>query len=205
MKNHLPECPCTMCKILNGEAFGKNAINYKHGKTHNNKCIDCGTHISFSSKRCRPCGQKHRYEDVEKLITYCVDCGKKIDNYSKRCQVCYWKNLLPTLISGQNNHNWIKDRSLIAYSAEFNYELKESIRKRDNYTCQNPECNMTEEEHKEIFGQALHVHHIDYNKKNCKEENLLTLCLRCNVRANYKRSYWQRYYELKISKMEVTL
>jgi hypothetical protein len=178
-------------------------MNYKHGKTHNNKCLDCGKHISFSSIRCYSCGQKYRHKDDKKIINNCVDCGKKIDNYSKRCQQCYWKNLLPKLMSGKNNYQWIEDRNLIDYPLEFTNELKDSIRVRDNYECQN--CNMTEEEHIIVYGQVLHVHHIDYDKMNCNKENLITTCLSCNIRANYNKDYWQRYYGLKIMKKEVNL
>jgi hypothetical protein len=57
---------------------------------------------------------------------------------------------------------------------------------------------MTEEEHLTVIGRTLEVHHIDYNKKNCKEENLITLCKWCNLRANYNRNYWKTYYQNKL-------
>ncbi len=82
----------------------------------------------------------------------------------------------------------------------FNEKLKEYIRKRDNYTCQN--CNMTEEEHLIVFGSVLHVHHIDYNKMNCRESNLISTCKSCNTRANHNKSYWLAFYK---SKMEAIL
>jgi hypothetical protein len=68
------------------------------------------------------------------------------------------------------------------YPLEFNKQLKESIRKRDNYTCQK--CGK----------KGIHVHHIDYNKQNCKEDNLITLCMKCNVKANWNVDYWYAYY-----------
>lgn len=34
---------------------GKNTPNWKGGKSHNNKCLDCQTKISFISTRCRKC------------------------------------------------------------------------------------------------------------------------------------------------------
>ena len=169
-------------------------MNYKHGKTHNNKCIDCGKHISFISKRCKSCGQKHRHKDDIVIINHCMYCGKLIDNYSKACQECYWINILSAKWSGSNNPNWIKNRELLIYPLEFNDVLKESIRKRDGYICQNPECNMTEEEHILTWDTELNVHHIDYNKKNCNEDNLITLCKQCNIRANYNRTYWRELY-----------
>ena len=41
------------------------------------------------------------------------------------------------------------------------------------------------------------VHHIDYNKQNCKENNLITLCLQCNNRVNSNRNYWKEYFQNK--------
>ena len=36
------------------------------------------------------------------------------------------------------------------------------------------------------------VHHIDYDKKNCVSNNLITLCIPCHMKTNYNRSYWQQ-------------
>ena len=49
-----------------------------------------------------------------------------------------------------------------------------------------------------VFGQVLHVHHIDYNKQNCNKNNLITVCMSCNTRANYNRPHWQEYYDNKV-------
>jgi len=76
---------------------------------------------------------------------------------------------------------------------------KESIRKRDNYICQN--CSMIEEEHLIVIGTNLHIHHIDYDKENCNENNLITLCNSCNVRANFNRDYWKNIFQNKIAQL----
>jgi 5-methylcytosine-specific restriction endonuclease McrA len=57
---------------------------------------------------------------------------------------------------------------------------------------------MTEEEHLIVVGKALHVHHIDYNKKNCAPWNLVSTCQWCNLRANKNRKYWQDFYAQKL-------
>ena len=49
---------------------------------------------------------------------------------------------------------------------------------------------MIEEEHIVVVGSVLDVHHIDYNKKNNKENNLLTLCRFCHTRTNFNRNTW---------------
>ncbi len=100
------------------------------------------------------------------------------------------------ILTGKNNPNWNDGSSFEYYSSDWTNELKESIRKRDNYECQN--CGMTEEEHLIVWGEVLHVHHIDYNKKNCKSDNLVSVCLSCNIRANSNRNYWKELYQNKI-------
>jgi len=102
------------------------------------------------------------------------------------------------LLKGKNNPNWQNGIGKLPYPFEFNNELKLKIRKRDNYTCQNPNCNITEEEYIIVFGCKLSVHHIDYDKSNCLEDNLITLCNQCNAKANFNREYWQEYYKNKI-------
>jgi transposase-like protein len=82
------------------------------------------------------------------------------------------------------------------YPYEFNNKLKSKIRKRDSYICQN--CSMTEEEHISLYKRKLHIHHIDYDRDNCIDMNLITLCLPCNLKANYERDCWEKYYKNKM-------
>ena len=91
-----------------------------------------------------------------------------------------------------NKISYIHGKGYEPYSIEFSNKLKLEIRKRDNYTCQ--ECGMVEVEHLKIYERVLDIHHIDYNKKNCKKENLLSLCKQCNIRANFNRKYWIKYF-----------
>jgi len=77
------------------------------------------------------------------------------------------------------------------YGDQFTIKLRNYIRKRDNYICQNPECNCTQKEN----GRALDVHHIDYNKENCKEYNLISLCENCHKKTYGNRDYWFAYYK----------
>jgi 5-methylcytosine-specific restriction endonuclease McrA len=95
-------------------------------------------------------------------------------------------------MKGKNNPNWNKGSSFEPYSLEWIGELKKKIRTRDNHICQN--CGMTEEEHIKKYNRVLDVHHIDYNKQNCKEINLITTCSICNIKANSDRNYWFAYY-----------
>lgn len=82
------------------------------------------------------------------------------------------------------------------YPIEWNEKLRNKIRERDNYTCKN--CGMGQEENIVIYGRDLEVHHIDYNKENTNEDNLITLCLHCHRRTNYNRDYWINFFKIKI-------
>jgi len=65
-------------------------------------------------------------------------------------------------------------------------EFKEDIKERDNYKCQNPDCWDK--------NCDLVIHHIDYDKKNCHPDNLITLCRSCNARANADKKFWTKLY-----------
>ena len=39
------------------------------------------------------------------------------------------------------------------------------------------------------------VHHIDYDKNNNQESNLITLCHKCNLKINKNRVYWSNYFQ----------
>ena len=92
---------------------------------------------------------------------------------------------------GENSPNWKGGISFEKYPMEWTILLKESIRKRDHYTCQK--CHTTDNK-----GSAFTVHHIDYNKKNCDPKNLITLCRSCNSKVNANRKYWTEYFNLLI-------
>ena len=89
---------------------------------------------------------------------------------------------------GEKHHNWQGGISKEPYSFSFDKQLKELIRNRDNYKCQL--CGMPEIENI----RKLDIHHIDYDKKNCLPNNLISLCRRCHIKTNFKREYWIEYF-----------
>jgi len=92
---------------------------------------------------------------------------------------------------GELNPAWRGGVTWEEYSREWQGCLKEAIRKRDDYQCQ--ECNLPQTN----FKYNLSVHHIDYNKKNCDPENLIALCHSCHSKTNFKREYWQNRFKIK--------
>lgn len=96
------------------------------------------------------------------------------------------------LHKGNKNGRWIDGRSYQPYTKEFR-PLREQIRKRDNYICQK--CYIKQQFHfinNKL--EKLSIHHIDYNKHNCKENNLITLCRKCNSVVNHNRNKWKNYF-----------
>ncbi len=94
---------------------------------------------------------------------------------------------------GESNPNWKGGVSLEPYGSDFNTALSEKIRSRDNYRCQL--CAVSEIE----CIEKLSIHHIDYNKENNAESNLISLCRSCNAKVNGNRNKWQTLFQVKIA------
>jgi len=97
-------------------------------------------------------------------------------------------------ITGKNHFNWLGGKSFEPYGIEFNEELKEQVRKRDSYRCQ--QCFRHQDELYTKSGKKykLPIHHIDYNKKNNDQKNLLSLCMNCHQHTNFGREDWTNYF-----------
>lgn len=99
-----------------------------------------------------------------------------------------WNKDYGGYMEGENNPNWLGGISFEPYDPEFNDELKEQIRARDDYTCQLCRTHQTH------LKRLLSTHHIDYNKENNDPSNLTSLCNSCNARVNYDRGFWTDYF-----------
>lgn len=100
---------------------------------------------------------------------------------------------------GDKHPLWKGGLSREPYPLGFDNGLKAYIRERDDYTCQV--CSITEVD----YGATLCCHHINYNKKDISEDNLISLCQPCNVKANFDRVYWQEFFKEKIREKTGTL
>lgn len=134
----------------------------------------------FCSKKCYG---KWRTKRAEKA---CKQCGKIYVRQRKSglycSNKCQWDS-----IKGEGHPNWLGGKSFEPYSIDWNETLKKAIRERDSYTCQL--CGRPQDTKKQHA-----VHHIDYNKKNCNPENLITLCCSCHIRTNKNRKEWENYF-----------
>ena len=160
-----------------------------------NLCLDCGKEIYYKAKRCASCwqlGKRNSTWQGGKTINkyYCEDCGKQLKGtYSykhKKCSKCYI-NILKQ--KGNLTPNWQGGKSFEIYPVGWTKTFKEQIRERDNHQCQI--CGKLEIEQQ----RKLDVHHIDYDKDNLNQENLITLCHNCHMKTNGNRNHWKNYFE----------
>jgi hypothetical protein len=105
----------------------------------------------------------------------------------------YHKNL-----GGKNNPAWLGGISKEEYGLTFTERLKSYIRNKYGLRCQ--ECFRHQDElyYKNGKKYKLHVHHIDFNKKNNSEDNLIPLCHACHKQTNFNRQKWINYYKERI-------
>ncbi len=129
-------------------------------------------------------GWKHTEETKRKIIL--GNLGKK---RTKKTRRKISKNLLGK--TGKLARNWQGGLSLEPYPTDWTDTLKESIRERDNYICQ--ECGI----HQDELNYKLHCHHIDYDKNNLDPNNLISLCRNCHCKTNFNREYWTDYFNNK--------
>ena len=88
-------------------------------------------------------------------------------------------------VRGEKNGAWRGGVSKLPYSFGFNENLKEKIKARDGHICQLCDCSNP---------SKLVIHHINYDKLNLDENQLITLCRSCNVKVNTNRDYWTDYF-----------
>lgn len=127
------------------------------------------------------------------------DCGNicyptsrtLLGGLTKSCG-CLWREKM----TGANHYRWRGGYSMKDYGEEWDKNLKERIRNRDNRRCQYPDCEYDDTKN----DRKLHVHHIDGNKKRCEEGNLISLCNshHASVESN-GADRWQDYFSALIA------
>jgi len=152
----------------------------------------CGKQLAkWPSKRgksglCHKCAVSRPFDDIHKQkISNALTGYVKTPTHRARISAAATERFKdPTNVPW-----WEGGKSFEDYSPQFNERLKEQIRKRDSYRCQ--ECFR----HQSELGRRLDVHHINFDKKNCKPENLIALCASCHNQTKYGRADWTEYYQ----------
>lgn len=130
----------------------------------------------------------------KKVVVNCFWCGvsKEVPPYYAKTHQVFcsmecnrkWRSVE---LVGENSSNWKGGTSLLPYPFEFNSNLKERIKNRDKHSCQL--CGRKEK---------LCVHHINYEKEDLFDLNLITLCTGCNGRVNGDRDFWEDYFTFRM-------
>ena len=145
-----------------------------------------GKHMSEESKqkdreahKGKSLSEEHKRKISESLKGNSRSKGKHLKPFTKE-----HKRKIGEAQKGLKHWNWQGGISHEPYSFAFTKELKEAIRQRDNFICV-------------VCGKypAFSVHHIDYDKKNCEPDNLITLCPNCHAKTNFNRKYWINYFK----------
>lgn len=111
---------------------------------------------------------RHLSEETKRRMSI-ARSGEKNPQYGKRGELC---------------PSWKGGISFEDYSLDWVETFKESIRQRDHHICRL--CG----NEWEPGIRAFPVHHIDYIKKHCAPNNLITLCHRCHIKTNSNREHW---------------
>lgn len=181
--------------------------NWKGGKIEK-VCAVCGKQYQvkrvnsssrFCSLQCVGVSQRGKTvnrEPKRETKTCCV-CGSPFSvfrSHAKRMKCCSKScsnEMRSSLMKGDGNPNWSGGLSRLPYPWDFR-ETSKKVIERDGFICQNPECDGADE--------RLTTHHINYDKQDCRQENLICLCSSCNSKANFGRHKWQMFYESLMAK-----
>jgi len=145
---------------------------------HKGKKRDEFTTYSFDGENNPFFGRSHTEESKIKMREWHL--GKTV-SIKSRARMSF-------ALSGSKNPAWRGGISAAPYCPIFyNREFRHLILERDSHECQNPLCWET--------SMRLCLHHINYDKRDCRLHNVILVCNSCNARANHNRKFWQEHYE----------
>ena len=199
MKKYYYFNSCRLCnkKCSRGAELCKNCANREHSlrmtgtnnSNYNNHKLEREKNPSYKYNISKEILEKYYIEqNLSKQqianIIKCNVCAITLRLKWYKIKTKSFRELYKNKRFGEKNKNWKGGKSYEIYALEFNNYLKEKIRIRDNYKCQL--CNKYQIDSR----RKLNIHHIDYNKQNNKENNLISLCDQCHSKTNGKRHYW---------------
>ncbi len=164
-------------KTLKDKYNSKEIIHPLLGKKHTKKTKDKISKTKKTQFKENPEMAK-RLSNAHKGKKLSIETRKKISENNK----------------GRKHWNWLGGISFEPYDENWTKEFRRLIRKRDNQICML--CGI----HREKLKRALHVHHIDYNKKSSIEENCISLCQSCHMKTSFNREIWIKLFQDLLSK-----
>lgn len=156
-----------------------------------------GKPLSEETKRKLSSNTSARRPDVRAKMSIAAKnrpCNRKGEHHSEETKKRL-SEINKGLKTGEKNPYWKGGTSFYPYCWKFNNGLKEKIRERDNRTCQL--CGRTEKENLQLWKEKLCMHHVHYDKPNCKPD-LMSLCKKCSSVVNFNRDYYENLFMQKL-------
>ena len=194
------ECNYCSLKCRGLSQRKENNPSWAGGKTYK-RCEVCGKEFGvygnrrktarFCSMKCRNIAfsgtRNHRFNQREYICGFCGKLfmgrgGLEGDGMNHYCSGLCADSAQSKRMMAEGNTNWRGGIGNSPWSYEFGRKLKKHIKSRDRYSCRY--CGKQ--------NCVLHIHHIDYNKKNNEYNNLISLCENCHGKTGYKRKYWKK-------------
>ena len=158
--------------------------NKKYKKKHKKACKNYyKTHENHTKGKPKSEKQRKKMSKARKL--WYINNPKKAKRKNNKTTLT---NIRRGTHKKERNPNWHNGISKEP-KKKIAIKLKNEIMRRDNYICQF--CF----KHKNELSVQLLVHHIDFNKRNDRRKNLITLCNRCHSKLSYNREIWIRYFQ----------
>ncbi len=180
-----PPKTCEVCGRLFEKRRQESHVTFDGKKACSRKCagvlISHAQRETFPAKTCIACGSTFERRNEEPA-----------GNYHRR-MTCSWE-CFGTAVSMARTAGKGRMRP---YPTAWNKYVKEAIRERDSFACQ--ECGVIETD------RAHHVHHIDFVKSNLEPNNLVTLCPSCHSKTcNHANKVYfiERYQAMMAARFE---
>jgi len=209
---------CAFC----GRVFTVKQSRGGNARFCSHKCYSKSKVVSEKERTCITCGKsfvQKRHEGVglncskecqsnaatKQILRVCLQCGGEFtvnlyqveQGWGQFCtRKCHGKWKSENLV-GFNSPSWQGGLSFEPYCSKFNKGFKRRVREFFGNRC--VKCHITEKEN----GQKLSVHHVNYDKLVCCNDNkplFVALCRRHNTKANKDRASWELYYTKIIDK-----
>ena len=162
------------------------------------KCLHCGKDFKPKSYQTTKYCSRQCFADQkskrQSILRPCCICGvemKVINARNKSHTVCgkiCANKLHSQRMAESGNSNWKGGIGNLPWGYEFTKILKYKIKRRDNFKCRL--CGLKNSELFKGKGYGLIIHHIDYDKQNNKDNNLISLCDVCHGKTGYNRKIW---------------
>lgn len=123
-----------------------------------------------------------------KTVTQCRQCNKQFEYnrgglHTGQDRVFCSRECCHDFQRGKTKGTWEPSVYNDGYPQEWNSKLRDTIRQRDGNQCVL--CLGTDRD------QKLSVHHIDRDKTNCAETNLISLCKRCHQLTHTNEPFFE--------------